>query len=79
MQTKAYLMVIIGLLIVEILTWVLFPTFLQFINGAGLNAVNVSGTVTDYSFAGTIAVIFYVLVGGLAPIGALVYVIKNMG
>lgn len=69
------ILILVGVLVVSILMWVLLPVFTEFINNAGLNALNVSGTVKDYSWAGTVFVIIYILAAALLPIGVLTYVI----
>ena len=69
--------VLIGILVVSILMWILLGTFIQFINGASLQALNVSGTTHDYSWAGTVFVIIYILAAALLPIAVLVYVVKH--
>lgn len=71
------ILVIIGVLVVSVLMWILLPTFLSFINAAGLSNLNVSGTTTDYSWAGKLFIIIYVLAAALLPIAVLVYVISH--
>lgn len=69
------IIIIVGVLVVSVLMWVLLPTFTSFINAAGLATLNVSGTVTDYSWAGKLFVIMYVLAAALLPISLLTFVV----
>lgn len=69
------IIMIVGVLVVSVLMWVLLPTFNSFITSAALATLNVSGTVTDYSWAGKLFIIMYVLAAALLPIGLLTYVV----
>ena len=72
------LYVIIGVLVISVVMWVLLPTFITFIQGASLDNISVDGSNSvDYSWAGTLFIVMYILACALLPIGVLVYVVSK--
>ncbi|GAH45997.1 unnamed protein product, partial [marine sediment metagenome] len=65
-----YLDYLIGSVIILSLFGAFFPMIQNLIGNVGLDAVNISGTIHDYSFVGTLFVLFLVL-------GLLIFAIKG--
>ena len=79
LSVTAMLVGFVGVLIAIMVGWIFFPIIVARINTAGLATINDSGTVTDYSWAGTITIVLFILALALIPVSLVFLVVKGMG